>query len=96
MDGWEEVHFTTKRNFKAFPGVHEDEHRRVERAGHLDKRPELTRWVQEVGMTVGDRSVCDIGKDLFDLCCEMLKEHDYIVFRFNKGEEDVYYRCGEN
>lgn len=88
------VDFTTQRNFMPYPGEHELESFTVERHGHLDKRSELTKWVQAVGMTVGDRSVCDIGKDLFDLCCEILRERNYIVFEFNKGEENVYYRSG--
>lgn len=96
MGDWKKVRFKSNRNFQPSSGKHETEYYTVKRGGLQDKLSKLRDWVRLVGMTVGDPSVDNIGNDLFNLCRETLKEHDYIVFRFNQGQKDVYYRWVQN
>ena len=96
MDDWMVVNFEAERIFEPFPGEHEDVYYRVQRNEHQDGRLELTNWVQLVGITVGQPSIMDIGRELHDLCGEIPEQYDYIEFKFNQGQEDVYYRWGTN
>lgn len=96
MDDWMVVNFNAIRIPGRFAGEHDDVYHTVQRSDIPNGLLPLTNWVQSVGITVGQPSIMDIGTELHDLCSEIPDQYDYIQFKFNLGQGDVYYRWGRN